>query len=251
MKSVYWRPKKVSASSTLAVGVFAALLLAAVELIPRYTKSTFDQEQQVANKIAADCRAHVRELRKSLGLNVNGLFDPQKTGLVGTAMSPITSKPANLDSKQISLHPQFPAAVVQMLVDAGVTPGDTVAIGWTGSFPGLNISLAAAVEALDLQPRIIASVTASQYGANEPQLTWLDMETSLRDGGLLRSRSMAATVGGPADCGAGMSEETHKYVREATARNGVELFRANRLSESLSHECACKHKSNLAIESNR
>ena len=233
MKSVYWRPKKISATATLGIGLFAVALLAVVELAPRFTGSQFLKEQQMATDIATQCREHVLALRKSQGLSVNQLFDPHRTGVVGTAMSPITSKPANLESKQISLHPQFPAAVVQMLVEAGVSQGDTVAIGWTGSFPGLNISLAAAVEALDLQPVIIASVTASQYGANEPKLTWLDMESSLRGAGLLRSQSLAATVGGPADCGVGMGEKAHKLVREATSRNNVPLINAGRLSKSI------------------
>lgn len=233
MKSVYWRPKKISASATLWIGLFAVALLAVVELAPRFKKAAFVEEQQKATEIAARCHEHIRALRDSKGMKVNTLFDPKRTGLVGTAMSPITSKPGNLESKQISLHPQFPAAVVQMLADAGVSPGDTVAIGWTGSLPGLNIALASAVEALDLQPLIIASVTASQYGANEPELTWLDMEASLRKAALVSSQSMAATVGGPADCGVGMGEEAHELVRRATNRNDVQLINARRLSKSI------------------
>ena len=88
------RSGESSQLANVAIGVFAVLALAAVELVPRYTKSAFDEEQVMANEIAVQCRAHVRELRKSRGLRVNGLFDPQKTGLVGSAMSPITSKPA-------------------------------------------------------------------------------------------------------------------------------------------------------------
>ena len=41
--------------------------------------------------------------------------------------------------------------------------GDAVAIGYSGSFPALNICVMAAVETLQLEPIGIASASASQW----------------------------------------------------------------------------------------
>ena len=161
------------------------------------------------------------------------MFDPTGTGLIGQAMSAITSKPASLEAKQLALHPHFPGAVVAMLHEAGVRRGDTVAVGWTGSFPGFNLSLLAAMDVMKLSPLIVSSVTASQYGANQPELTWLDMESSIRNSGLTNQKSLAATIGGPADCGKGMGDETIELVRAATQRNDVKLLSAKRLRKSI------------------
>jgi len=233
MKSVYWRPKKVAASTTLYIGLFAIGLLAIVELLPRLATPDFADEKLAANQHAQLCRYKIREVRKSRGLKINTLFDPTESGMIGTAMTSITSKPANLEAKQISLHPQFPAAIVQMLRDAGVRNGDTVAIGWTGSFPALNVALSSAIETLQLRPIAVASVTASQYGANEAELTWLDMESALHEAGLIGFRSRSATIGGPSDCGKGMSDESRDLAMAAIHRNEVSPINAKYLAQSI------------------
>ncbi len=233
MKSVYWRPQKVAGSTTLYIGLFAIAVLAVVELLPRFATPKFAEDKLAANQHAQLCRYKIREVRKSQGLKVNTLFDPTKSGLIGTAMTSLTSKPANLEAKQLSLHPQFPSAVVQMLRDAGVRNGNTVAVGWTGSFPALNIALSSAIESMELNPIAVASVTASQYGANESELTWLDMESSLHEAGLIGFRSCASTIGGPSDCGRGMSDESRTLAIAAMKRNGVSQIKAKHLSQSI------------------
>ena len=233
MKSIYWRPQKVTGWTTLMVGLFSTLALTAVSLSPRLQPQVHRIEQSRANQLAGQCREHLHTARWERGLRVNTLFDPSRSGLLGPAMTTITSKPANLEAKQVSIHPQFPAAVVQMLTEAGVQRGDTVAVGWTGSFPGLNIAVAAAIESLELKPIAVASVMASQYGANEPEFTWLDMESSLYRAELIHFRSQLATVGGPADTGAGVGKDTIECVRAAADRNDVRLFRPKRLRTSI------------------
>ena len=101
MKSVYWRPKKVTSRATLMIGVFALAALLFVELMPRLKGSEQEKQQRKAMELASRCRTHILQLREQKGLELNKLFDPGATGLVGTAMSPITSKPGNLDSKQL------------------------------------------------------------------------------------------------------------------------------------------------------
>lgn len=233
MKGVYWRPQKMPAATTLWIGIVAIAALACVELLPRLTTPNYASQKLAAIQLAERCRGEIGALRQAKNLPINKQFDPHRTGLIGTAMSSITSKPADIRAKQLSLHPQFPAAVVQMLKDAGVEQGDTVAVGWTGSFPALNLALAAAMETLELRPLIVGSVMASQYGANESDLVWLDMEQALAEANLINFRTGVATVGGSADCGKGMTQQSLADVRAAMERNGVKQLSASLLSESI------------------
>ena len=74
---------------------------------------------------------------------------------------------------------------------------------------------------------------ASQYGANDPQFVWLDMERVLAEHGLISFRSAAATIGGPADRGLGMTAEAIEAARDAMCRNGVRELPAERLQQSI------------------
>ena len=88
----------------------------------------------------------------------------------------MTSLPGHLGSKQTSINPNFAAVVVGMLKDAGVQEGDCVAVGCTGSFPAMNVAVYSALETLRARPIVICSAGSSQYGANTPDLLWIDME---------------------------------------------------------------------------
>ena len=55
-----------------------------------------------------------------------------------------------------------------------------VAVGLSGSFPAMNVAVYSALYELGVEPIIISSTAASQWGANDPNFTWLDMEAVLR-----------------------------------------------------------------------
>jgi poly-gamma-glutamate system protein len=103
----------------------------------------------------------------------------------------------------------------------------------TGSFPGWNIAFLAACKALDLRPLIITSVGSSDWGANIPSLTWLDMERILDEKGLWNFRSVAASIGGASDSGRGLSPEGRDLIREAIRRNGALLIQEGNLEASI------------------
>jgi poly-gamma-glutamate system protein len=133
--------------------------------------------------------------RQAEGLPVNS-GDTFQTGLIGVAESPITTDLGTLPSARTSTDPVFAAAVVQMLFDAGVHPGDVVAVGMTGSYPAFNMDALIGIEAVGARPVAIGSVGSTEYGANEPTFTWLDMEQALFDAGIIHERSIAVTGGG-------------------------------------------------------
>jgi poly-gamma-glutamate system protein len=66
----------------------------------------------------------------------------------------------------------------------------------SGSFVGGNIAAIAATEALGLWPVVIASLSASMWGATDPQFNWLDMAVALRERGIIRARVAAVVLGG-------------------------------------------------------
>src|SRR5262249_46844454 len=135
--------------------------------------------------------------------------------------SVITTNTGSLEAKRTTLDPNWAAVVVQLLYEAGVQRKGTIAIGVSGSFPALNLAAFAAAEVLDLDAISIASVGASSWGANIPTLTWLDMERVLADAGLLRTRSIAASLGGTRDRALGMPKLGRHRLREAIDRAGV------------------------------
>ena len=175
----------------------------------------------------------VRQERLRRDLAIDPQFDPMRCGLIGEPMSLVTTRPGELRAKQTSCNPNFAAAIVELLDQAGVRPGDTVAIGWSGSFPAMNLAVCAAVETMELRPIVLASATSSQYGANHPDFFWLDMESSLRQRGLLSLRSSAVSLGGAADRGLGLSPEAIECIEAAIARNEIPLMRSETREEAV------------------
>ncbi len=188
------------------------------------------EEKLAAAQLAAECIAAIKERRIELGYPIDPVVDPADTGLIGAAMTPATSTAGRLAAKRISTNPNFAAVVVEMLKRAGVQPGDTVAIGYSGSFPGLNLAVDAAVQTLELKPIGISSIAASQWGANLPGLLWVDMQQMLYEQGKIAFRCAAASLGGVEDRGLGLSDQTRHVLRDAIARNHLTMIEPDSFS---------------------
>jgi poly-gamma-glutamate system protein len=175
----------------------------------------------------------IKQRRIELGHPINPAVDPGQTGLIGSALTEATSSAGRLAAKQIAANPNFAAVVVGYLERAGLERGDTVAIGYSGSFPGLNVAVAAAVETLGLRPIGISSAAASQWGANLPDFLWLDMEQVLAEQGKIGFRSRGASLGGVEDRGLGLSETGLEALNRGIARAGLEPLAASSQSEAV------------------
>ncbi|MHB8770978.1 MAG: poly-gamma-glutamate system protein [Syntrophales bacterium] len=162
--------------------------------------------------------------RIRLGIPIDPVTDPGRTGLIGAAYTDLTTTRGSLASKRTSTNPEFAAAIVGMLKEAGVRRGDPVAVSFSGSFPALNIAVLSAARAMDLKPVVISSLGASQYGANVPGLTWLDMERVLAAQELLPYRSRAASLGGIADTNGGLDGTGIDQGLRAIRRSGAPLL---------------------------
>ena len=175
----------------------------------------------------------IRANRIQDGAVLDMVNDPAGTGLVGPETSVITNAYGVLESKLTSLNPNLAAVIVDYLKRAGLKPGDRVAAALSGSFPGLNICLYAAMEAMDLEAVPITSVSASMWGATDPEFTWLDIESLLVAEGVFHTRSVAASPGGSNDMGRGLPPRGRERIWEAIERNGVRPIRSASVEESI------------------
>lgn len=228
-----WKDGRPSARTMAGLAVIALSVYALAESTKRpVPQRWFDEKLHAAQK-ASMAQFAIRRRADELGIKLDPKNDPNGTGLIGEQFTEITTDRGLLDAKLTVTNPNFAAAIVEMLERAKLQAGDVVAMGLTGSMPGLNIAALAACEALDLKPLVITSIGASMWGADRPELTWLDMEKVLNDAGIIRTSSIAASLGGGADEGRGLSPHGRELLREAIRRNGVELIEEKDLEGSI------------------
>jgi len=224
VKKIYWRPGKVSRRIHLFVALMAALGLLTVETVKTRTKQPHYAEKMKAARLMRDSMTAIRDYRlKRLG-PIDRETDPAGSGMIGTLMSPITSNTGNLEAKQTTVNPNWAAVLVDLLKRAGVKKGDYIAIGFSGSFPAMNLATYCAAAALELNPVAISGASASMWGANEPDLTWLKMEKLLYDQKILPFRSSAATLGGQGDKALGMSKKGLELLQKAITESGLPMI---------------------------
>lgn len=228
-----WRSGKASRTTLVALALFSILIFVLAEMTARPEKQRNFEEKLKAANLAVLAQTEIRDYAASIGLRVDRQNDPYATGLIGQERTPITTDRGVVDAKILSANPNFAAAFVALLHQAGLKPRDTIAVGMTGSFPGWDIAFLAACRAMDLRPLIITSVGSSDWGANIPALTWLDMERILVEKGLWDYRSIAASIGGASDSGRGLSPEGRELIRTAARRNGTFLIEEGNLESSI------------------
>lgn len=215
------------------LAVLALVFTAGVERFKVRREARYYDRKIEAARLALSAQEIIEEGRLNRGLPIDAINDPNSTGLIGPQYTLTTTDRATLQIKLTSANPNFAAAVVQLLKRARVRSGDHVGVAFTGASPGLNIAVLAAIEVLDLKPVIITSVGASSWGATDPNYTWLDMESLLFQEGIFDHRSAAASLGGGADLGRGLSPRGRALIREAIERNGQQLIEGASLDENI------------------
>lgn len=158
------------------------------------------------------------------GGEIDPVNDPGETGLIGVRISSITTSEGDLSAKITAINPNFSSLFVDIFKKLRLKKGDYIAVGMTGSFPGLNISLIIALQTLGLKPIIITSAGSSGWGANLPFWTYLDMENFLYKKGLIKHKTVAASLGGGDDIGRGLEQEGRELLKKAIDRNNIEIF---------------------------
>ena len=212
----------------LGLALLALLLQTVMELSRKPVKQRDYELKLAAARKAHEAFATVRRHRLMEGAELDLVNDPAGTGLIGPEFSRITNAQGVLESKLTTLNPNWAGVIVDYLRQAGVRPGDPVAVALSGSFPGMNICVYAALETMEAAPVVVTSVGASMWGANDPEFTWLDMERLFAEEKIFHISSDASSYGGGNDMGQGLSPEGRDLIGAAIERNGVrELSSAN------------------------
>lgn len=228
------RVEKVSAWELIVLALISVGLFAVLMNSKQMAKYRDYNVKAAAAKSAADAFKVVRDFRQQAGLPVDEINDPNRTGLIGTQYSLITYGRGDQSGAMTATNPNFVAVVISLLRKAGLKSGDVVALGLNGSLPALNIEVLASCRALGLKPVVISAASSGMWGANDPRLTWLDIETVLNRSGVFQCKSVAASVGGEGDIGRGLSPEGRTWLDSAVSRNKVARLSADSLAEAVS-----------------
>ncbi|MGW8265414.1 MAG: poly-gamma-glutamate system protein [Longimicrobiales bacterium] len=158
---------------------------------------------------------------RQAGIAVDRSLDPGGTCLVGPRDSPLFTSLGSLEAKRTSLTPDLAGLLAHLLREAGVTPGDTVGVGASGSFPGLLLATLSAVKAVGAHPVTILSLGASSYGASRPEFHLLDLYELLGRAGIVSGPPAAVSLGGEGDVGPEIPVELVEELGRQAARMGV------------------------------
>jgi len=219
--------------SLVALAVVGLALVTVAERSKSPAMQQYFNDKMTAATLSRASLDAIREARLGLGGPIDVINDPSETGLIGHEFSLITSSRGSHEQKLRALDPNIAGVFVELLKRGRVGKGDKVAVALTGAFPMLNAMMLLSIEILGATPVTITSVGSSMWGANDPDLTWLDMESVLIHAGLLKHRSRAASRGGGDDRGRGLSPEGRALVDSAAVRNGVPLLDEPTLDESI------------------
>ena len=153
--------------------------------------------------------------------------------LIGPQNSIIQTTKGSQTSKQSVLNPDFAAMVTEMLIELEIDSSDRVAVSYTGSYPGANIAVLSALEAIHAEAVIISSCGASEFGATNPEITWIDMENYLFEKKVISNRSYYASIGGGYDLGSQLGIEGRKICEKSIYSNGLELLNIGDLKKNI------------------
>jgi len=226
----------IQKTSTL---VFLSLLSLVCFLIAINTRTidvsgSYEQKVQAAELMKKGMDV-LKGSRMESGVFIDIENDPNETGLVGSPFSLITTDEGDLDSKLTTLDPNLSAGIVDLMVQLNLSSKDTVALLMTGSMPGANIAVLTACKALGIYPISITSVGASQWGANQVDFTWLDMEKILFENDLIPAKSIAASIGGRNDMGRLLSPAGRNIITDNIQYHDIPIIRKDRLAENIEH----------------
>lgn len=192
-------------------------------------------EQAVETMKRGEARLMAERARE--GVPAEGEAADDASGLLGGEVTPLMTTLGSLEAKRLSTNPEWARALTLRLAGAGLGAGDLVAASFSGSFPGLNLALAAACRALDARLVAVSSVTASTWGANQPGFTWPEMEARLVGAGIIPRASIGVTAGGAGDMAldleAGDRALAWRVRDQAAARLGVPALQPRHFDEAV------------------
>ncbi len=190
---------------------------------PPATIPWMEEMRRGAEFMAAALEATGRHCRES-GIPMDPAIDPTGTCLLGPDYTELFTTLGSLEAKRTTLTPDLAGLLVHLLAEGGVGAGDGVAVGASGSFPGLLVATLAAVRALEAEPLTILSLGASSHGATRPGFTILDLHRVLEMEGLVPGPPAAVSLGGGGDVGRGMDPDFVQALESSLAGGKAPLI---------------------------
>ena len=161
-------------------------------------------------------------------------IDLNQTGLIGPEWTPLTTTPGIEEAKRTSLDPNFAALLVRYFKETGLEAGDRVAVGTSGSFPGLLMATLCAATELELDVDVIASFGSSMYGATRLELNVCRILRILRENGVIDYELLAVSPGGNNDYGeSALWPDSRDTIAALAAEEGVEYIDYNDIEKSI------------------
>ena len=230
---MFWQYSRIPRWVLIVTAVIGLVLTVLIELTLSEIKRPYFDEKLAASNKMLEAENAIREFRQGENILIDEVSDINQTGCIGEEFTLLTTDQGDLEAKLTATNPNFAAIVIKLLKEAGVQKDDYVAVAWTGSFPGANIATVAAIDVIGAKPVIITSIGSSMWGANIPDLTWLDMEKIINDAQILSYRSVAASIGGRGDRGGNISPAGRELARTIIYDHGVDIIDEQFLSRSI------------------
>jgi poly-gamma-glutamate system protein len=215
------------------LGLLAVVFYAADRLAFPTGSAPAGPAASTASRLMAESIAVLGPCAAGRSVNVDPSTDLNRTGLIGVEDSPITTSLGQLEAKRTALNPNFAGCVARMLEEAGVRRGEAVAIGASSSFPGMILAALSAVKAVGAEPVMISSLGASNWGANNPAFTQLEILDCLRAAGTMSVKPVAVAVGGERDDGSDMSEDGRALLRAKLRDSGLPVIEERDLAANV------------------
>ena len=196
----------------LPLGLLLLLSLLLTYLTSSLEKNSYYEDQLLARNLMKDYMQAVKGYKAEKNIPIYD-YDYFNTGLLGDDYNDFTTSLGNLEAKRTSANPDMAALVVKMFHQINLEPKNHVAVGLSGSFPGLNLAVIAAGEAMDLDYTIISSYGASTFGANQEGLSFPVILDRLHKDGYTKFNSDIVSLGGDDDT---LSEKPADFIKKIT-----------------------------------
>jgi poly-gamma-glutamate system protein len=223
---------RLRAALLAAAAVSLAAWIALEALSPRPTLEWSGAMEEAATGMA-EAVAVTGAFAESEGLAVASDLDPNGSGLIGPAYAELFTTLGQLEAKRTTTTPDVAAVLVHLLDEAGVGPGDTVAVGASGSFPALLVATLTATEALGACPSAILSLGASSHGATRAEFDLLHVHELLLDRSLVHAAPAAISLGGRRDRGEDFEPGIRDRLLARLARSGYPVIHETDLRASV------------------
>ena len=238
MKSIAFARSKLRLRYLVASLAIAAACFMLLLMTKNMTMYPYHEEQLRASKRMEQAESLLKKFMIEKGIPIETDLDPNMTGLIGPEWTPLTTTLGNLEAKRSTLNPNFAALMVRYFHEAGLKAGDVIAVGASGSFPGLAIATLCAAREMGIKALAIASFGSSMYGATRPEFTIPKMIRILSDASIIPNSLIAVSPGADQDYGESpLFENSRDIIKNLAKEAGVEFIDLGRsnLEASIAH----------------